>query len=104
MIAVFYHYQFRTKKSIEVSLDWLKGKKYPRQGVESRAIHGYGQLMIETRKDMLHKLQASKSRTDARLCVFVVNHELKKLNARKRKPKTSSKSRGSLSDDECDDE
>jgi hypothetical protein len=51
----------------------------------------------------VHKMQASDDEIDRLLCVFVVNHELKKLNARKRTPKTN-KSKASAVDDDCDDD
>lgn len=53
------------------------------------------------------KIQASQNDMDRLLCVFIVNHELKKMNARKRIPKaTASKAKGSLAtiEDDCDDE
>jgi hypothetical protein len=48
------------------------------------------------------KLQSSKSEIDQLLCVFVVNHELKKMNARKRPSKAKS-SKHAIEDD-CDDD
>lgn len=40
------------------------------------------------------------------LCVLIVNHELKKLNARRTVPKGSTKTRGGTDnmDDGCDDD
>jgi hypothetical protein len=99
LLATFYHYQFRTKKSLEVSLDWLKSSKY--NGCRSRAIEHSGRILLDSRKHFLQSLQGSQNEIDRRLCVFVVNHELKKLNARRRAPK-SSKTKGM--DDDCDDD
>lgn len=48
-------------------------------------------------------MQASENGIDQLLSVFVVNHELKKLNARRRTPKTT-KSKTSGVDDDCDDD
>lgn len=48
-------------------------------------------------------LQSSEHEVDRMLCVFVINHELKKLNARKRASKSSkSKGHGHDADDDCD--
>ena len=53
----------------------------------------------------MHFLQNSDTEVDRLLCVFVVNHELKKLNARKRTSKTSkSKSSKRGAEDYCDDD
>lgn len=48
-------------------------------------------------------MQASENDIDRLLCVFVVNHEIKKLNARRRTLK-STKSKNSGVDDDCDDD
>ncbi|KAG9249526.1 uncharacterized protein F5Z01DRAFT_631548 [Emericellopsis atlantica] len=99
LLATFYHYQFRTKKSLEVSLDWLRSSKY--NGCRYKAIEHSGRILLDSRKHFLQGLQSSQNEIDQRLCVFVVNHELKKLNARKRAPK-SSRSKGA--EDDCDDD
>lgn len=52
---------------------------------------------------IVQTLQSSKTDVDQLLCVFVVNHELKKLNARKRTNKASSRSKAGHDDDDCDD-
>lgn len=48
-------------------------------------------------------MQSSEDDIDRLLCVFVVNHEAKKLNARRRTLK-SSKTKTSGVDDNCDDD
>jgi hypothetical protein len=99
LLATFYHYQFRTRKSLEVSLDWLKSSKY--SGCRHKAIEHSGKILLDSRMHFLQSLQTSQNEIDRRLCVFVVNHELKKLNARRRAPK-SSKAKGTY--DDCDDD
>lgn len=49
-------------------------------------------------------LQASEKEVDHLLCIFVVNHEIKKLNARKRVSKPKSKTLAPNGDGDCDDE
>ncbi|KAL6886539.1 hypothetical protein HDV57DRAFT_392431 [Trichoderma longibrachiatum] len=102
LLVVFYHYQFRTKKSLELSLDWLKAPTYPPALCHNRAIRESAQQLLDCRKDHYQKLQSSKSEIDQLLCVFVVNHELKKMNARKRPSKAKS-SKHAIEDD-CDDD
>ncbi|RFU73489.1 hypothetical protein TARUN_8774 [Trichoderma arundinaceum] len=102
LLVVFYHYQFRTKKSLELSLDWLKTSSYPAMACHSRAIHETTQQLLDSRKEHYQKLQSSNSEIDQLLCVFVVNHELKKMNARKRPSKAKS-SKHAVEDD-CDDD
>lgn len=51
LLVVFYHYQFRTKKSLELSLDWLKTPKYPAEACHSRAIHEAAQYLLDSRKE-----------------------------------------------------
>lgn len=122
LLVVFYHYQFRTKKSLELSLDWLKTPKYPAAACHSRAIHEAAQYLLDSRKEHCkypqaaeavfflfialipitdQKLQSSKGEIDQLLCVLVVNHELKKMNARKRAPKAKSSKHA---DDDCEDD
>jgi hypothetical protein len=123
LLVVFYHYQFRTKKSLEMSLDWLKTPQYPAAACHSRAIHETAQYLLDSRKEHCkfspshwdrfyysivtlmpvtdQKLQSSKSEIDQLLCVLVVNHELKKMNARKRTPKAKSSKHA---DDDCEDD
>lgn len=102
LMTTFYHYQFRTKKSLEVSLDWLSSSKYPSRACKSKPLQMTAKHLFESRKDFYSKVQGSSHEIDKLLAVLVVNHELKKLNARRRNPK-SSKSRGKH-DDECDDD
>ncbi|UNI14947.1 hypothetical protein JDV02_001524 [Purpureocillium takamizusanense] len=107
MVAIFYHYQFRTKKSLEISLDWLQAGSHHRHDPKNKGdICHLGRRLLEARKDMYQSLRSSADDCDALLCVLVVNHELKKLNARKRAPKASGKSRGSRrgGGDDCDDD
>lgn len=49
MIAIFYHYHFRNKKSIEVSMDWLKSP-YPSQACRSKGLQQAGTDMLDGRK------------------------------------------------------
>jgi hypothetical protein len=51
LLVVYYHYQFRTKKSLELSLDWLKTPKYPAAACQSRAIHEAAQYLLDSRKE-----------------------------------------------------
>ena len=50
MLTVFYHYQFRTKKSLEFSLDWLKSPPYPASASQSKRIRSFAKDLIESRK------------------------------------------------------
>lgn len=103
LMTTFYHYQFRTKKSLEVSLDWLSSSKYPAKACKSKVLQMTAKHLFESRKDFYTRVQGSSHEIDKLLAALVVNHELKKLNARRRNPK-SSKSKGSRHDDECDDD
>ncbi|KAK5990793.1 hypothetical protein PT974_09066 [Cladobotryum mycophilum] len=103
LLTVFYHYQFRTKKSLEMSMDWLKAPSYPARACQSNAIHMHAQQLLDARKDLYVSLQSSKNDIDELLCVFVVNHELKKMSARRRIPKASTKSKQPAEDD-CEDD
>lgn len=51
LLVVYYHYQFRTKKSLELSLDWLKTPKYPAAACQSKAIHEAAQYLLDSRKE-----------------------------------------------------
>ncbi|KJZ73575.1 hypothetical protein HIM_07131 [Hirsutella minnesotensis 3608] len=85
LVAVFYHYQFRTKKSLEFSLDWIDTGNVSRLPSKIRSeIRRAGQHLLDSRKHMYQSLQTSTSDSDRLLCVLVVNHELKKLSARRR--------------------
>jgi hypothetical protein len=64
LLVVFYHYQFRTKKSLELSLDWLKAPTYPPALCHNRAIREYAQQLLDCRKD--HCKLASWSRAARR--------------------------------------
>ncbi|CAM1506803.1 Fc.00g064440.m01.CDS01 [Cosmosporella sp. VM-42] len=101
LMAVFYHYQFRTKKSLELSLDWLKSP-YPSKACQSKRIRNFAKDLIDSRKKFYETVQKSKNDIDGMLCVFVVNHELKKLNTRRRSSKSSSRAKGG--DDDCDED
>lgn len=67
--------------------------------------------MLENTAQHLHTLirfkdgrvQASSHEIDQLLCALVVNHELKKLNARKRASKSTKKG-SRKGDDECDED
>ncbi|KAG5984030.1 hypothetical protein E4U55_006259 [Claviceps digitariae] len=109
LLAIFYHYQFRTKKSIELSFDWLdsiSSSNVPRE--EKTQIRHFGQQLLVSRRGLYDYFETSANRNevDNMLWTFVVEHELKKLNARKRNPKgVSSKMKSSRQvDDELDDE
>ncbi|KAJ6782912.1 hypothetical protein PWT90_10489 [Aphanocladium album] len=103
LMTTFYHYQFRTKKSLEVSLDWLSSSKYPSRACKSKPLHMTAKHLFDSRKEFYTRVQGSSHEIDKLLATLVINHEIKKLNARKRNPK-SSKSKGSRHDDECDDD
>lgn len=50
-MAIFYHYQFRTKKSLDLSLDWLEAGLAA--GQKKRAeVRRLGQQLLDARKDM----------------------------------------------------
>lgn len=52
LVAVFYHYQFRTK-SLDLSLDWLEAGQAPGQALKKRAeIRLLGQRLLDARKEM----------------------------------------------------
>lgn len=51
LLVVFYHYQFRTKKSLELSLDWLVPSSYPAMACHSRAIREASQQLLDSRKE-----------------------------------------------------
>ncbi len=53
--------------------------------------------------EIVKEMQASDNEVNRLLCVFVVNHEIKKLTARRRAPK-STKTKASGVDDDCDDD
>ncbi|KAF4512444.1 hypothetical protein G6O67_001583 [Ophiocordyceps sinensis] len=98
LVAIFYHYQFRTKKSLDLSLDWLEAGLAAGQALKKRAeIRRLGQQLLDARKDMYQALQSSKDHGDCLLRVLVVDHELKKLTARRRAPKDAAKPKGSRS-------
>ncbi|KAM5369891.1 hypothetical protein ACJZ2D_008792 [Fusarium nematophilum] len=99
LIAIFYHCQFRTPKRLEMSLDWLKEPAYPTRACHSGKIRQFAKDMLSARKDFYEGIKRSSHNIDSRLCTFVVNHELKKLSARRRS-KTSSKSKSGAYDDE----
>lgn len=48
-LTILYHYLFRMKKSIEVSVEWLKAPKYARHP-RGKAIEHTGMAMIDCRK------------------------------------------------------
>ncbi|KAH7171070.1 hypothetical protein EDB81DRAFT_189221 [Dactylonectria macrodidyma] len=104
LLATFYHYQFRTKKSLEMSLDWLKSSSYPSRACHSKRIRKCTKDMLGSRNELYESIQQSRGENDRILCELVVDHEVKKLNARRRTPKpTSSKSRSGRSSDGYDD-
>ena len=51
LLSVFYHYQFRSKKTLELSLDWLKNSKYSRRVWEG-LIPFIGNQLIDSRREM----------------------------------------------------
>lgn len=50
-MAIFYHYQFRTKKSLELPLDWLETGPYLRQAPNKAEIRRIGQQLLDARKE-----------------------------------------------------
>ncbi|KAF7545139.1 hypothetical protein G7Z17_g9397 [Cylindrodendrum hubeiense] len=104
LLAIFYHYQFRTKKSLDMSLDWLKSSSYPSRACHSKRIRKFTKDMMSSKKELYENIQQSQGETDRMLCALVVNHEVKKLSARRRTPKGSSKSRSSHTSDGYDDD
>ncbi|KID90035.1 hypothetical protein MGU_02740 [Metarhizium guizhouense ARSEF 977] len=109
LLTIFYHYQFRTKKSIELSFEWLDGissSYVPREDKE--LIRRFGHQLLASRKDLYNYIKSTSEtdEVDNMLWTFVVEHEIKKLNARKRNPKgsTSKSKKSHRADDEYDDE
>ncbi|KFH41901.1 hypothetical protein ACRE_073600 [Hapsidospora chrysogenum ATCC 11550] len=82
LVAIFYHYQFRMKKSVEFTPDGISA-------LRSKAIEKPARDLLDCRKPFLQSLQKSDNEVDQLLCILVVNHEVQKLNARKRAPKNS---------------
>ncbi|KAH6898702.1 hypothetical protein B0T10DRAFT_117042 [Thelonectria olida] len=97
VLAVFYRFQFRTKKNIEFKIDDIKSSMS-----SYKRIRKHGKDMINSRKELYEKIQGSKADIDHILRSLVVDHEVKKLNARKRAPTGSSKSKKSRGDDDDD--
>ncbi|KAG5926818.1 hypothetical protein E4U42_002924 [Claviceps africana] len=91
MLAGFYHYQFRTKKSVELSFDWLDGISFSNVSREDKTqIRHVGRQLLTSRRELYHDVESSadtNNAVDKMLRTFVVVHELKKLNARNRNPK-----------------
>ncbi|KAH7329074.1 hypothetical protein B0I35DRAFT_473712 [Stachybotrys elegans] len=106
LMSTLYHYQFRTRQSLELSLEWLKAMPYPPTAFRRSDIHQLAQQLLDGRKAMYTDIQSSQYEIDQLLCVFVVNHELKKLNARKRAPRPSAKSKGGAgtAEDDCEND
>lgn len=51
LLTTFYHYQFRMKKSIELSLDWMMSSSYPPRAQNSRLMHESLQEINDSRRD-----------------------------------------------------
>lgn len=51
LVTVFYHYQFRTKKNLEVSMDWLRGSKYASRCRNAKAVEHAGKVLLDHRKE-----------------------------------------------------
>ena len=49
VMTIFYHYHFRNKKSVEVSMDWLKAP-YPTRACHSKRLHHAAKEMFDSRK------------------------------------------------------
>lgn len=48
---MLYHHQFRSKKNIEVSLDWLEtDSKYNK--IDTKSIRNAGKRLVESRKEL----------------------------------------------------
>ncbi|KAM0383181.1 hypothetical protein ACHAPY_002294 [Fusarium culmorum] len=91
LIAMFYHCQFKTPKRMEMSMDWLKD--YPSHARHSAKLRQVSQDMMDAKKEFYERVQRSSHKVDERLCVFVVDHEMKKIST-KRRPRSSTKSKG----------
>ncbi|KAI5466350.1 hypothetical protein BGZ63DRAFT_420842 [Mariannaea sp. PMI_226] len=98
VLAVFYRFQFRSKKNLEFKIDDIKSSMS-----SYKKIRKHGKDMLNARKDLYEKIQGSKADIDHILCTLVVDHEVKKLNARKRAPAGQSKSRRGRGDDDDDE-
>jgi hypothetical protein len=62
LLAIFYHYQFRTKKSIEFSFDWLDNISSSHVPREDRdLIRRLGQQLLASRKELC-KFPSQRSR------------------------------------------
>jgi len=73
MVAIFYHYQFRTKKSLEISLDWLQAGSHHRHDPKNKGdICHLGRRLLEARKDMCR--YPSAHRRDFGSSEHVSNH------------------------------
>ncbi|UNI19549.1 hypothetical protein JDV02_005729 [Purpureocillium takamizusanense] len=51
-LATFYHYHFRTKRSLEISLDWLNSSKYPSRAFHSQKLRKFTKDMLRSREDL----------------------------------------------------
>ncbi|KAG5987796.1 hypothetical protein E4U43_004935, partial [Claviceps pusilla] len=106
---------FRTKKSIELSFDWLDSISSANVSREDKAqIRQFGQQLLSSRRNLYDYVKSSANKessadrndVDEMLWTFVVEHEVKKLNARKRTSKglsskmKSSRQMGNEFDDE----
>jgi hypothetical protein len=97
---------------MEMSMDWLKD--YPSHARHSSKIRQFSQAMMDARKEFCkttspyfvgratnlspdERVQRSSYKVDERLSALVVNHELKKIS-NKRRPRSSTKSKGSSRD------
>lgn len=58
---------------------------------------------LKTNTQIGSMMQDSTLDVDRLLCILVVNHEIKKMNARQRKPAKKGKSAGNEIEDECSD-
>lgn len=48
VVSIFYHYQFRTKKNIEVSMDWMKSPKFSSR--RNKHVEHAAQTLLDSRK------------------------------------------------------
>lgn len=93
LLTMFYHYQFRMKKSVELSLDWIS--RYHSDARKSKLLHQSAKDMDAARRPFYKSLENADNEVDQYLEVFVVAHEIRKLNARKRPSKATPRSSSS---------
>lgn len=51
LITVFYRFQFRMKRNLELPTDWLKAACYPAHARKSKALHRLTEDVFNARKE-----------------------------------------------------